>query len=149
MSRIPSLSAASPSPAPNSSTNDLRNVDVTQFLNLLIAELQNQDPLNPMENSEMIQQISQIREISATNQLSDTLSSVLLGQNLSTASGLIGKRVDALADDRTNIQGIVDRVTIENDQNDETKQTIRVHVGDKKIDVKNIRAIQENVQAVT
>jgi flagellar hook assembly protein FlgD len=39
-----------------------------------------------MENSELVQQISQIREISATNQLTDTLTSVLMGQNTATAS---------------------------------------------------------------
>lgn len=120
---------------------DLRSVDVDKFLELLIAELQNQDPLDPMDNSEMLQQISQIREISATNQLSDTLGAVLLGQNVSTASSLIGKRITALTDDSKNVEGVVDRVSIEKDETDGSKQVIRVHIGDKRIDMKNIRQI--------
>jgi flagellar basal-body rod modification protein FlgD len=140
MSRIPS-NQTTVNPAGTAGANDLRSVDVDKFLGLLIAELQNQDPLNPMDNSEMLQQINQIREISATNQLSDTLGAVLLGQNVATASGLIGKRVTALTDDAKNVEGLVDRVSIEKDENDNTQRIIRVHVGDSKIDVKNIREI--------
>lgn len=121
--------------------NDLRDVDVDKFLELLLAELQNQDPLDPMDNSEMLQQLSQIREISATNSLSDTLASVLLGQNINTASGLIGKRVSALTDDSKNIEGIVDRVSIEKDDTNQSQPIIRVHIGESQFDVKNIREI--------
>jgi len=89
----------------------------------------------------MVQQISQIREISATNQLSDTLGSVLLGQNVATASSLIGKRINALTDDAKNVEGVVDRVSMEKDDNDESQRIIRVYIGDHKIDVGNIREI--------
>ena len=140
MSRIPSDSRVA-SGASAGGANDLRNVDVDKFMELLIAELQNQDPLKPMDNSEMLQQINQIREISATNQLSDTLGAVLLGQNVATASGLIGKRVNALTDDAKNVEGVVDRVSIEKDENDDSQRIIRIHIGDDRIDVKNIREI--------
>jgi flagellar basal-body rod modification protein FlgD len=143
MSQIPATGAGAESPTAQgkSRANDLRDVDIDQFLTLLIAQLQNQDPLSPMENSEMLQQISQIREISATNKLSDTLDSVLMGQNLSTASGLIGREVHALTDDAMDIQGIVDRVSVAVSGNDDSVRTLRVHVGDASIDIKNIRAI--------
>jgi flagellar basal-body rod modification protein FlgD len=141
MTRIP---AASEIVKPNGSTGgarDLRDVEVDKFLDLLLAELQNQDPLNPMDNAQMLQQISQIREISATNQLSDTLSSVLVGQSVATASSLIGKRIQALTDDAKNVEGVVDRVSMQKDDTDESKRVIRVHVGQHRIDVKNIREI--------
>jgi flagellar basal-body rod modification protein FlgD len=118
----------------------LNNVDVDQFLGLLIAELQNQDPLNPMENSELVQQIGQIRQISATNQLSDTLSSVLLGQNTATASSLIGKQVNALTDDLENVEGVVTRASISVDESDGSR-LIRVLIGDKSVRLDNIREI--------
>ena len=66
------------------------------FLDLMIAELQNQDPLNPLENDELIAQISQIREVGATEDLTNTLNAVLLGQNISSATSLIGADVVAL-----------------------------------------------------
>ena len=148
MSRVPAANDVARQAASSGGANDLRDVEVDKFLDLLIAELQNQDPLNPMDNSEMVQQISQIREISATNQLSDTLNSVVLGQNVATASSLIGKRINALTDDAKNVEGVVDRVSMEKDDNDESKRVIRVYIGDHKIDVSNIREIANTVDAV-
>lgn len=117
---------------------DLRDLDVEHFLQLLIAEMQNQDPMNPMDNAQMMEQINQLREISATDKLTDTLDSVLLGQNLSTASSLIGKEVKALTDDAKDIQGKIDRVSVET--SDDVRK-LRVHIGSNKIDLKNIREI--------
>jgi flagellar basal-body rod modification protein FlgD len=141
MTRVPAATDVFRQNPSTAGANDLRNVDIDQFLDLLLAELQNQDPLNPMDNSEMLQQISQIREISATNQLSDTLGSVLLGQNVATASSLIGKRIRALTDDARNVEGVVDRVSMEKDVNNESQRVIRVFIGDNKIDIQNIREI--------
>lgn len=145
MSSIPSLGAGSTaSNASNpSSSRDLRDVDIDQFLGLLIAELQNQDPLNPMDNAQLLQQISQIREISATNQLSDTLTAVHNGQAIATASALIGKEIRALADDNKEVQGVVDRVTLAVDADDSTKQEVKLRVGNASITPRNIREILE------
>lgn len=141
MSRIPSTGLAAAAPSSSKTRgNDLREVDVDQFLQLMIAELQNQDPLNPLDNSQLLQQISQIREIGATNQLTETLNSVLLGQNLATASSLIGREVEALTDDAQSIKGLVDRVSV--DANDENqKRTFKVHIGEHDIQLNNIRSI--------
>lgn len=120
---------------------DLRDVDMDQFLKLLIAELQNQDPLNPMDNAAMLEQIGQIREIGATNKLTDTLDSVLLGQNLTTASSLIGRQVKALTDDAKDITGKVDRVSVETSGKDNETRTLKLHVGEHVVALKNIREI--------
>jgi flagellar basal-body rod modification protein FlgD len=109
-------------PGPNDA---LRGLDLDEFLKLMITELQNQDPLNPMENSEILQQISQIREIEATGKLTSTLDAVLLGQTLTSASGLIGKHVKSVVEDAgatTEIEGTVERVTL-------TDNTPMLHVG--------------------
>lgn len=142
MSRIPATTSIDQT----ATTSDqqgagLNEVDVDQFLGLLIAELQNQDPLNPMDNSELVQQISQIREISATNQLTDTLTSVLLGQNTATASSLIGKRVTGLTDDAQNIEGVVTRASVTVDDSADGNRAIRVHIGDQSLSLNNIREI--------
>ncbi|MBM3998537.1 MAG: flagellar biosynthesis protein FlgD [Planctomycetes bacterium] len=143
MSRIPSLGTSSDASntAGSKSSRDLRDVDIDQFLGLLIAELQNQDPLNPMDNAQLLQQISQIREISATNQLSDTLTAVHNGQSLATASALIGKEIRALSDDNKEVQGVVDRVTLSVDAKDSKKQEVKLRVGTASITPRNIREI--------
>ena len=91
----------------------MSDLGMDEFLKMMIAELQNQDPLNPMDNTQMLEQISQIREITSNDQLTDTLEAVLLGQNMSTASSMIGRTIRALTDDDNMVIGTVDRVTLE------------------------------------
>ncbi len=110
------------------------------FLKLLINELQNQDPLNPMDNAAMVQQIGEIRQISATDTLTSTLSTLSNNQELVTASGLIGRNVKGLATDSTEIDGKVDSVTVETNA-DTNSRSVKVHVGGKTMEVKNIREI--------
>ena len=120
---------------------DLKDLDINQFLQLMIAELTNQDPLNPMDNTQLVQQIGAIREISATDKLSSSLELVQSGQSLSTASSLIGKNVKALTNDNENIEGVVERVSIEVDEDNSDKRTYRVHVDGKDIDLRNVREV--------
>jgi len=123
------------------SSDSYNQLDIDDFLKLLISELQNQDPLDPMDNSEMVQQMGQIREIGATDELTRTLSTLSSSQELVTASSLIGKSVQGLAEDSSSVDGIVDRITVEtSDKND--SRTVKVHVGGKTMDIKNIREIQ-------
>lgn len=133
-------SGASSASSGSSGAGGFASVDMNEFLKLLIAQMQNQDPLSPMENTEIMQQIGQIREIGATDKLTSTLDSVLMGQNLSTASSLIGKKVTALTDDGRNVTGVVDRVSVDADANGENR-TLRILVEDQRIDLKNIREV--------
>jgi flagellar basal-body rod modification protein FlgD len=47
-----------------------------RFLKLLVAQLSNQDPMNPMDNSQMTSQIAQINTVSGIQQLNDTVKSM-------------------------------------------------------------------------
>ena len=75
------------------------DLNLDEFLGLLITELQTQDPLDPMDNNEILQQVSQMREIESNMRLTDTLQTVLLGQNMSTASSLINRVIVGLTSD--------------------------------------------------
>lgn len=115
MSRI---DASSGSTAPGNTLvgNSIEELDLDVFLDLMLTELQNQDPLNPMDNQEMLNTISQIREIGASDKLSETLDSVLLGQNVATATGLIGTEVEGLTPGGQRVVGAVRQVTINDGQ---------------------------------
>ena len=113
MSQIPSLLSTKSSDKTFGEHNALNELNLDTFLKLMITELQNQDPLNPLDNSEMLAQISQMREIGSNDKLTNTLNSVLLGQNLSSATGLIGADIVALSDDSEPVSGIVNRVTVD------------------------------------
>jgi flagellar basal-body rod modification protein FlgD len=94
----------------------INDVNIDDFLKIMITELQNQDPLNPLENDELIAQISQIRSVGATEKLTSTLDAVLLGQNISSATNLIGAEIDAVSDDNQKVTGMVERVSVANGQ---------------------------------
>ncbi len=141
MSRIPPVGP--PPDTTSSSYEALRGLDMSDFMRLMLAELQNQDPLDPMSNSEILQQMSQMRQISATDRLSETLDAVLTGQNLTTASSLIGREISALTDDAEEIRGVVDRVSIETGPDDNSTRTLRVHIGDHSVSLNNVREIVE------
>jgi flagellar basal-body rod modification protein FlgD len=98
------------------STDAINDIELGTFLKLLITEMQNQDPLNPLDNKDMLAQISQLREVGATDKLTKTLDSVLLGQNIASSTNLIGAEIDALSDDQQRVTGIVKEVSIENGQ---------------------------------
>lgn len=113
MSQIQALNSFNQPREPQSNESALNDLDLDTFLDLMIAELQNQDPLNPLENDQLLAQISQIREVGATDRLTSTLDAVLLGQNVSSATNLIGADVVALTDEGERINGNVRKVTID------------------------------------
>jgi flagellar basal-body rod modification protein FlgD len=67
-----------------------------RFLKLLVSQLQNQDPLNPMDNAEMTSQIAQINTVNGIEKLNTTVQG-LTGQYLQTqavtGAALVGKDV--------------------------------------------------------
>jgi flagellar basal-body rod modification protein FlgD len=112
MTRIPSTNLLGNSSQTSGLPRSINDLDLSTFLDLMIAELQNQDPLNPMDNKDMLAQISQLREVGATDRLTKTLDSVLLGQNITSATNLIGADISALSNDGKNVEGNVRRVEI-------------------------------------
>jgi flagellar basal-body rod modification protein FlgD len=67
-----------------------------RFLTLLVAQLENQDPLNPLENTELTNQLAQMSTVQGVEQLNQTLSSLvasLADTQAVQASALIGKTV--------------------------------------------------------
>lgn len=69
--------------------SDLQNT----FMQLLVAQLKNQDPLNPMDNSQMTSQLAQINTVNGIQQLNTTMSSMLTQNAATQASSMIGRTV--------------------------------------------------------
>lgn len=67
-----------------------------RFLKLLVEQLKNQDPMNPMENAEMTSQMAQINTVTGIQQLNSTMSSITTQlnalQNMQGTS-LVGRQV--------------------------------------------------------
>ena len=85
-----------------------------QFLQLLVAQLQNQDPSNPVESKEFIAQLATFSQLEGIQSLNATFSESLKLQQLTQGTSLIGKTVDYnLPGGGASLTGRVDSVSVQ------------------------------------
>ena len=91
----PGLSTAA-SAATAANTTPSSTLTQADFLSLMTAQLQNQDPFNPVDNTQMIAQEAQISASAGISQLNDTMTALatkLGGTSASDALAYVGKTV--------------------------------------------------------
>jgi flagellar basal-body rod modification protein FlgD len=92
------------------------DLDTEDFINLMVTQLQNQDPMEPQGNEALLSQMSQIGQLESSTQLQESLSTMVLQNNLASAGGLIGKEVSGLtsfAGETQNVTGLVTSIRVE------------------------------------
>ena len=112
---VPSASqqaAASQSEATSLATNGTGGLGKQDFLQLLIAQLRNQDPLKPMEDKEFIAQLAQFSSLEALQGLSTKIDGLAKTSGLEQATALIGKTIEASLADGSTLQGVVSQVRV-------------------------------------
>lgn len=77
--------------------NDIRS----SFMKLMVAQLQNQNPLEPLDNNEMASQLAQLSELQQLETLNSNFGQVLVSVERSYANSLIGKEISFLAETET------------------------------------------------
>ena len=77
-----------------------------QFVEIMMTEMQGQDPLEPNDSQALLDQISSIRSIQSDIDLSSKLESIVLQGQLAGASSLIGKYIGGYEGARE-VQGYV------------------------------------------
>lgn len=80
-----------------------------RFLKLLVTQLQNQDPMNPMDNAQMTTQMAQISTVSGIEKLNTTvagLTSQFMQMQALQGASLIGKEVIVKGDTLTTAEGV-------------------------------------------
>ena len=82
-----------------------------EFTRIILAELRNQDPLQPNDTGALLEQLSSIRSIQSDLELSDRLESVVSQNEFAGAAGLIGKRVSGLTESGQRIEDEVASVS--------------------------------------
>jgi flagellar basal-body rod modification protein FlgD len=109
-----SASGASAATSGATNTNSLQSLTVNDFTKMLVTEMQNQDPTQPMTNTDLMNQVSQIQSIESNQQLTATLQAVALGQSIASAGNLIGRNVSGLDDKGNKVSGTVKSASISN-----------------------------------
>lgn len=74
-SSVTPTSSATPSSGSSTALSDA-NASQDRFLKLLVAQLNNQDPMNPMDNAQMTSQMAQINTVTGIQQVNETLKSM-------------------------------------------------------------------------
>jgi flagellar basal-body rod modification protein FlgD len=105
-----STASQAASTSTTTSTAGPASLGKNDFLKLLLAELQNQDPSKPMDDSQTIAQMAQFSALEATQNLQQTIQQSNNVQTLFGAGALIGKYVQANQSDGTSVTGTVSSV---------------------------------------
>lgn len=69
------------------------------YMKLLITQLQNQNPLEPLGNNEMASQLAQFSQLQQLESMNTSFSDVLAGIQRTYAASLIGKEVSFVGGD--------------------------------------------------
>jgi flagellar basal-body rod modification protein FlgD len=97
------------STTPNSTTALAKlSGDYTAFLKLLTAQLQNQDPLKPMDTKDFTQQLVQfagVEQSISTNKNLESLIQLQMAGQTAQATSYIGRTIQALGDTQATVDG--------------------------------------------
>jgi flagellar basal-body rod modification protein FlgD len=84
-----------PAVAPTTTGNDVQ-ADTDKFMTLLVTQLKNQDPMNPLDNAQLTSQLAQLSTVTGINKLNTTLDSLKTSYQSSeslSATNMIGHGV--------------------------------------------------------
>ena len=100
----------SPAAVEASAGKDNATLDKQAFLELLIAQLSNQDPSSPMDTDSLMTQTTQMASMEALTALSTTQRESFALQMRANAAGLVGQQVSYTAADGAAVKGIATSV---------------------------------------
>ena len=129
--------AASPTSSASSQQTSLQQSDLgkEEFLELLVSQLQNQNPMEPMKNKEFMGQMAQFNSLQQMQSLNNNMSQFMKHQQLSQAGNLVGKQVKVLnSETGQELTGEVSKVKL----NDSDPQVV---IGGQEYALNNIQEV--------
>ena len=112
----PRAAQSTPATAPADAYNQL---DGAAFMQLLLTQMKNQNPLEPMQDREFMGQVTQLNSLKQLEQMNLSLKTLLTKAepkpDLAQAATLIGKKVDAKDAQGQAVTGLVTSVRLQND----------------------------------
>lgn len=114
------------------------------FLKLLVTQMTNQDPLKPMQDTEMMAQFAQLQTLDNQRSMTDAMISMRQEYAVQGASSMIGKQVTSVTSNGTTTSGIV--VSVDYDTADKKTVMLRLDSG-KTVYYSDIKKV-ENVETL-
>jgi flagellar basal-body rod modification protein FlgD len=88
------------------------NLNTGDFLNMMMKQLENQDPLNPTNSDQLMSQMSAIGQMESSSNLDTTLSNLGTQTQIGSASSLMGKQVQGIDLNNNSVTGVVTAVQV-------------------------------------
>lgn len=110
-------------------------LDSGQFMQILLAQLTHQNPLEPMNNAEMMTQFSQLNSLQELREIHVAVDKLSSSNQVLYLASLIGKTVKVNQPDGNFLEGVVEEVITE-------KDNLQVRIGDKEVSVNDILEIK-------
>lgn len=113
-------------------TTGTRSVTNDQFLKLFLTQLQNQNPLEPMQDKDFLLQLAQFTQVENSEKMTQILQKLRSLMSATQAAALLGKQVIALREgDTSPIEGTVTAVRF-------TSSGVWLKVGNSEVLVDNV-----------
>jgi len=107
------------------------------YLNLLITQLRNQNPLEPLDNNEMASQLTMLGQLEQLENLNGNFAKVMTATQLSQAAGLVGKEISFYdGEAQAAVSGRVDRVEVVDGE-------VCLMVGEAAVGFENILSVRD------
>jgi flagellar basal-body rod modification protein FlgD len=107
------LAASSTASSTSSTISDASSLGKNDFLQLLVTQLQNQDPLDPVKNEDFIAQLAQFNSLEQMINLNTNFEAFNTMQQLTNASNMIGNYVAWYDSDGNSQSGQVTQVGVQ------------------------------------
>jgi flagellar basal-body rod modification protein FlgD len=104
------------------------------FLQLLVAQLQYQDPSSPVDTSSFMNETATLTQVQTMEQNAQASTEMLAAQRAQTASSLVGHTVSYTASDGSTKTGYVSAATI-------SSANPTLQVGDSQVDLSQIQQV--------
>lgn len=112
----------------------------SSYLTLLVTQLQNQDPTNPTDDSQMAGELAQFSQLQQMQTLNSSFDEVLQASQMSQATSLIGKEISFTPSGTTTpVQELVQGV-------DTSSGSIQVQAGGYEVGLSDIQSITDPSQ---
>lgn len=105
-----------------------------EFLKLLVTQMQNQDPMKPVSDTEFIAQMAQFSSLEQTKTMSADITKLRQGNDFLQATNLLGKEVRLSLGDMAFTKGIVTDLNVKDGE-------ARIIVGDKTYTLDQVNSV--------
>ena len=96
----------------SSAINSASNIQMN-YMKLLITQLQNQNPLEPLDNNEMASQLAQFSQLQQLESMNSNFAKILAGTERNYANSLIGKEISFASRNETGTRDITSGIVEE------------------------------------